>query len=161
MNKLFKVKVGDSYEYEFKNSDAEKLDILPVTDSKFHLVYENKSIEVICENSNFNKKQYSISINGSTYPVKISNALDLLINEMGFSVGSSKKANDIKAPMPGIILSIDVEVGQEVTEGDTLLILEAMKMENAIGAPKDGIIKAIHVSPNEAVDKGALMIEME
>ena len=161
MNTKFKVKVGDSYEFDFENSDAEKLDILPISNEKFHLIHNNKSIEVICEQSDFNKKQYSISINGRNYPVNISNQLDILIKEMGFSLGSSKKANDIKAPMPGIILSVEVNEGQEVNEGDTLLILEAMKMENAIAAPKDGRIKAIHVGANESVDKGALMIEME
>lgn len=161
MSTSFKVKVGDSYEYEFEKTDAEKLDILPISDTKFHLIYDNKSIKVTCEQSDFNKKQYSFAINGSSYPVSISNELDLLIKEMGFTIGTSKKANDIKAPMPGIILGVDVKEGQEVKEGDTLLILEAMKMENAIAAPKDGSIKAIHIKAGASVDKGALMIEME
>ena len=62
--------------------------------------------------------------------------------------------------MPGLILSVNVEEGQNVLEGETLLILEAMKMENAISAPKDGIIKAIAVKSGGTVEKGALMIEM-
>ncbi len=80
---------------------------------------------------------------------------------MGFSIGSAKKANDIKAPMPGLILNVNVEEGQEVEEGETLLILEAMKMENAIGAPKNGTVKSINVKSNGTVEKGELMIEME
>ena len=62
--------------------------------------------------------------------------------------------------MPGLILSVNVKEGQDVLEGETLLILEAMKMENAISAPKDGIIKAIAVKIGGTVEKGALMIEM-
>ena len=79
---------------------------------------------------------------------------------MGFTIGSSIKANSIKAPMPGIILSVNVEENQEVKEGETLLILEAMKMENAIIAPKDGVIKSIFIKSGKTVDKGELMIEM-
>ena len=160
MNKSFKVKVGENFEYDFKNSDAESLDLMPISDVKFHLINDSKSIEVVCEFADFNKKKYIININGNSYPVQISNELDIQIKEMGFSVGNSKKANDIKAPMPGIILNVSVTEGQEVKEGDTLLILEAMKMENAIGAPKDGIIKTIHLNGNSAVEKGALLIEM-
>jgi biotin carboxyl carrier protein len=80
---------------------------------------------------------------------------------MGFEVGASKKVNDIKAPMPGLILEINVTVGQEVKEDDVLLILEAMKMENALTSPRDGIIKSISVSKSDTVDKNQLLIEFE
>jgi biotin carboxyl carrier protein len=79
---------------------------------------------------------------------------------MGFHKGASKKVNDIKAPMPGIILSVLVKENQQVKEGETLLILEAMKMENAITCPKDAIIKNITISVNQTVDKGQLLIEL-
>ena len=62
--------------------------------------------------------------------------------------------------MPGIILSVNVEENQAVKEGETLLILEAMKMENAITAPKDGIIKSIYAKSGETAEKGELLIEM-
>jgi biotin carboxyl carrier protein len=80
---------------------------------------------------------------------------------MGFAIGSSIKTNSINAPMPGIILSVNVKEGQEIKEGETLLILEAMKMENAISAPNDGVIKSIFIKIGKTVDKGELMIEME
>jgi len=87
--------------------------------------------------------------------------LDLLIKQMGFSLGKSKTVNEIKAPMPGLILDIAVEVGQEVHEDDSLLVLEAMKMENNITSPRDGVIKSINIKKGDAVDKGALLIEFE
>jgi biotin carboxyl carrier protein len=62
--------------------------------------------------------------------------------------------------MPGIILSVLVKENQQVKEGETLLILEAMKMENAITCPKDAIIKNITISVNQTVDKGQLLIEL-
>jgi len=160
MDKNFKVKVDESFEFVLKDSDANTLDLLKLTKSRFHLINSDTSFEIELEKSNFNQKKYVIKVNGSSYDIKISNQLDILISDMGFSMGSVKKVNDIKAPMPGLILSVNVKEGQEVLEGETLLILEAMKMENAISAPKDGIIKALSVKKGETVEKGALMIEM-
>lgn len=160
MDKNFKVKVDNSFEFELKDFDANTLDLLKLTKSKYHLINNNKSFEIELEKSNFNRKKYVVKVNGNSYDIKIYNQLDLLISDMGFSIGSVKKANDIKAPMPGLILSVNVVQGQEVLEGETLLILEAMKMENAISAPKNGIIKVISVKSGETVEKGVLMIEM-
>jgi biotin carboxyl carrier protein len=62
--------------------------------------------------------------------------------------------------MPGIILNILVKKDQQVNEGDTLVILEAMKMENTITSPKKAIVKNILISTNQTVDKGQLLIEL-
>jgi len=78
---------------------------------------------------------------------------------MGYAVRSTKTVDSIKAPMPGIIIDLKVEKGQTVKEGDTLLILEAMKMENAIVCPKDTTIKEIYTSVGETVDKNKLLID--
>ena len=155
-----KVKVNDSHEFEFNSSDVEKLDLLKRSASKFHVISKNKSYNIKLEKSDFNNREYVININANNFTVKISNEIDQLIKEMGFTIGSSIKANRIKAPMPGIILSVNVEENQEVKEGETLLILEAMKMENAISAPKAGIIKSIYAKSGETVEKGVLLIEM-
>ena len=160
MDKNFKVKVDESFEFDLKDSDTEKLDLLKLEKHKFHVISNHKSFNIQLEDSNFHKKQYAIKVNSKSYNVKISDELDLLIKKMGFSMGNAKKVNDIKAPMPGLILSVNVEEGQEVLEGDTLLILEAMKMENAISAPKDGIIKTVIVKNGGTVEKGELMIVM-
>ncbi|NJX17348.1 biotin/lipoyl-containing protein, partial [Tamlana crocina] len=96
-----------------------------------------------------------------SYRVKISNELDLLIDEMGLSLAAAQVVNDIKAPMPGLILDVLVEEGQKVKEGDYLLVLEAMKMENTLTAPRDGVVKSVSVKKGETVDKSQLLIEMD
>jgi biotin carboxyl carrier protein len=63
--------------------------------------------------------------------------------------------------MPGLILSVDVKIGQEVKEDDSLLVLEAMKMENVLTSPRDGIIKSISITKGETVNKNQLLIEFE
>ncbi|MCF6168754.1 acetyl-CoA carboxylase biotin carboxyl carrier protein subunit [Lutibacter sp.] len=161
MAQNFKVTVDNSFEYDFKDSEVKSLDALKLSESKFHAIHNNKSFNVELEKSDFYNKEYIIRVNSNKFTVKISNQLDLLIKKMGFTVGTSKKSNDIKSPMPGLILSINVEKGQKVTEGETLLILEAMKMENTISSPKEGVVKSIHVKKGETVEKGELMIELE
>ena len=111
--------------------------------------------------SDFNKGIYTISIDGSEHQTSIQTPLDELIEKMGFATNGSKNIDSIAAPMPGLILDILVEEGQEVNEEDQLVILEAMKMENIITSPRNGVIKKIGVSQGDAVDKKQLLIEFQ
>jgi biotin carboxyl carrier protein len=63
--------------------------------------------------------------------------------------------------MPGKVVKINCKVGDKVSKGQALLILEAMKMENEIKVGTDGVVKAIHVKVGDALDNGVLMIEVE
>ena len=67
----------------------------------------------------------------------------------------------VLAPMPGLVLKVEVEVGQAVKAGQGLVIVEAMKMENELKAPTDGVVARIHVEPRQTVDKGAVLITLE
>ena len=67
----------------------------------------------------------------------------------------------VKSPLPGVILDIKVNVGDEVKKGQTIIILEAMKMENSINADKDGKVAAINVSKGESVLEGTDLIIIE
>ncbi len=69
--------------------------------------------------------------------------------------------NLLKAFIPGTIVDIKVKHGQRVSEGEPLLLLEAMKMRNIIAAPKDGRIKKVWVKLNDLVSKNQLLIEMQ
>ena len=71
---------------------------------------------------------------------------------------SSAAGGAVKAPMPGTVLSIGVAAGDKVTKGQTLLILEAMKMENQIMAPIDGVIKEINVTQGVSVNAGDILV---
>lgn len=66
----------------------------------------------------------------------------------------------IQATIPGVVAEVRVKIGQTVEQGDTLLILEAMKMLNHIQSPMNGAIKAIHVAAGEKVVKGQALIEL-
>jgi biotin carboxyl carrier protein len=74
--------------------------------------------------------------------------------------GSAQKVGDLKAPMPGLVVDIPVKEGDVVKKGDTLVILEAMKMENALKAVGDAVVKKINVKKGQAVDKNTLLVQM-
>jgi biotin carboxyl carrier protein len=161
MSKLYTLKVNSDHEFQLNASDVSEADIIRISNSKYHVLYNHKSTITEMVESNFGAKSYTIKINNNTYNININNDLDNLIKEMGFEVGASKLVDVIRAPMPGLILDIQVKVGQEIKENDALLILEAMKMENIITSPRDGIIKSIAVTKSDAVDKNQLLIEFK
>lgn len=161
MDKKYKVIVNGDMQFSFDRKQIDSLDVQSTSEDSVHILQENRSFKAALEKKDFLKKTYSVKINSNTYKVKISNELDLLIEEMGLSLAAANLVNDIKAPMPGLILDVQVKEGEEVKEGDYLLVLEAMKMENTLTAPRDGKVKAIKVKKGETVDKNQLLIEME
>jgi len=157
----FKVSVNSNLDLEISSEDVTKLDAIKISENSYHLLHNNKSYHSEIISSNFNSKSYEVKINNNSYHISILNDLDMLIKDMGFSIGTAKHIDLIKAPMPGLILEINVTKGQTVKENDALLILEAMKMENVLISPREGIIKSIAVKKGDPVDKGALLIEFE
>ena len=161
MVKNFRVNVNQKQNFEFSTDELEELDLIQNGELKYHLLNKNESFQAEITQADFYKRKYTISLNSKTYHLKISNALDLMIEKMGYSFNGSKKLNAIHAPMPGIIIGLEIKQGDIVKEGDTILILEAMKMENAIKCPKDGVIKSIFIEKGSAVEKNKLLIELE
>ena len=161
MSTNYKLLVNNSASFEVTENDLQKLDAVKVEDSKFHVLKDNKPYKAEIISADFLSKKYTVKVNNITYEVAISDALDELIKSMGIERGKTKVVNAIKAPMPGLILEISVEVGQTVKENDPLLILEAMKMENSFLSPRAGIIKSISAKKGDAVEKGQLLIEFE
>ena len=161
MENTFKVTVNDSLSFEIAHEDIANIDALPTSAKTYHILQDNKPFLAEVIGSNFNQKKYVVKVNNGLYDVDISDSLDLLIKKMGFSSGSTKNIGSINAPMPGLILEINVKIGQNVKVDDPLLILEAMKMENVIKSPRNGIIKSISVNRGEAVEKKQLLIEFE
>lgn len=159
--KTYKVSVKGQNTFDLTEDTIETMDSIQLDQYTSHILKDHQSYKTEILGNDFLNKSYTVKVNDSEYEVNIATELDNLIKEMGFEVGAGKQVNAIKAPMPGLILSINVSVGQEVQENDSLLILEAMKMENNFASPRAGIIKSIMVEKGQAVDKGQLLIEFE
>lgn len=161
MSQTYQTTVNNIFTFDIQQDAIENLDSIKESGNHYHILSENKSYKVEILQDNVNSKQYQLKVNGTLYTIAIEDYLDLLIKDLGFEIGASKQINDIKAPMPGLILDIAVTAGQAVQENDTLLILEAMKMENVITSPRSGVIKWVSVKQGDAVDKSQLLIEFE
>ena len=132
-----------------------------VNENTLHVLDNNSAFDVEIIHSNFLNKTITLSINGNIYDVKLEDEYDQQIKKMGLLAVTTQKLNEVKAPMPGLIVDVLVEVGQEVIEGTPLLVLSAMKMDNVILAQGEGVIKSVEVKKDDAVEKGQLIIEME
>lgn len=161
MNQNFNVNIDGNFNFDITSTAASQLDLIKTSTVFEHLLYDNKSYEIEIIEEDFNTKSYKLKINNKTFNVHINNALDVLIKDLGFEIGSSAIVSEITAPMPGLILEMIAKIGDEVKESDPLLILEAMKMENVISSPREGIIKSIAVNKGDAVDKNQILIEFE
>ncbi|MCC9041966.1 acetyl-CoA carboxylase biotin carboxyl carrier protein subunit [Myroides sp. M-43] len=161
MNKTYQLKVNADTVFESNDLLQQDINVSAVESAVFHVLKNNRSYDVEILDNQFTEKNYTVTVNGNNYSVNIQTELDKLINQLGFSLNSTKQVNSVKAPMPGLILDILVTVGQEVAENDNLLILEAMKMENNLSSPRAGIIKSINIAKGATVDKGLVLIEFE
>ena len=141
--------------------EAEQLDSIRTDPFRHHILHDHQTYVAQIVHQDFSDRSYEIRIGSNSYRVEIGSELDQLIESMGYRLGSEQAANTVMAPMPGIILEVRVKPGDSVKKGDTLVILEAMKMENAILSPKDGVVQNILSLTGETVDKNKLLIEIE
>ncbi|NCT18518.1 MAG: acetyl-CoA carboxylase biotin carboxyl carrier protein subunit [Flavobacteriaceae bacterium CG_4_8_14_3_um_filter_34_10] len=161
MHTTFHITVNNTFKFVVAEAKLLAIDLQQKSENTWHILHQNKSLDVEVVTSDLINKRYTIKVNSSLYEVKIETALDVLITEMGLSLLETTAINDIKAPMPGLILDVLVKAGDEVKEGDYLLVLEAMKMENTITAPRNGIVKTVSVEKGKTVNKDQLLLEME
>ncbi len=150
-----------SYTLDTNESDSEflsQLSVEHVRDGLYSILYGGKSICAVVDSSAPNRLRFTVG--DSVYSIRIVDHRIQLLEEYGVSDERGDHEINIAAPMPGLVLRIQVEEGETVSKNDPLLVLEAMKMENEIRAPGDGVVVAIHVKSGEAIAKNALLIEL-
>ena len=102
-----------------------------------------------------------VFLRGVEIPVTIEDyALAQMRKAAGIAAPSGADAF-LKAPMPGLVVAIKAQPGQQVNAGDPLVVIEAMKMENVLKARTDGRVKAVHVKPGQSIEKNDKLIEFE
>ncbi|MCH2043115.1 MAG: acetyl-CoA carboxylase biotin carboxyl carrier protein subunit [Saprospiraceae bacterium] len=156
---MYQIKVNNQTTY---NIDPKQInwDILGIKEGVFHIIKDQNSYTAVVLDVDYETKQFKIRVGSSVYDLELKDQFDLLAERLGLSTANAKKSNAIKAPMPGLVLDILVEEGAEVKKGDSILILEAMKMENVIKAAADGIIGAIKVEKGTAVEKNQVLVSL-
>ncbi|MEO6305553.1 MAG: acetyl-CoA carboxylase biotin carboxyl carrier protein subunit [Bacteroidia bacterium] len=126
---------------------------------QYHFIMNNKSYNIDVIKINVEEKTLVVKINSVKFNLQLKDKYDELLHSLGLDNLATKKVNEIKAPMPGMVLNILVKEGDEVNKGDALIVLEAMKMENILKSPSHGIIKKIPISKGVAVEKNQILIQ--
>jgi len=134
-------------------------DIADLGHGRFHVLYEGRSYNAEVVEADYAAKNIVLKINGQRVTLQAQDRLDLLLERMGLSNAAAAKVNELKAPMPGLIVDIRVQPGQAVLKGDPLLVLEAMKMENILKAPTDGTVAGLKVALRDNVQKGQVLVQ--
>ena len=131
--------------------------LIHVRDNRYVLHRGHRTVALIIDV----KDRHNIVLTHGAQSVtaRVQDHRDQLLAALSDSDGNAGRETRIESPMPGLVLKVLVEVGQHIQRGDSLLVLEAMKMENEIKAHFDGEIAAIKVAKGDAVGKGHVLVE--
>ena len=127
----------------------------------FSLKRQNKGLRYPVEIVSRKQNEYEILLNGVAYTFSVETPFSLKRKKILASRQSDLATIIIKSPMPGKILDVQVDNGQEINKGDTLLILEAMKMQNIITATHRGRISRLCVKTGQIVGKDEILAEIK
>ncbi len=138
---------GETHEVDFRGIGGTTL---------YSLLMDNRSWEILVERRGGD--EFRISIGDEQYEVGVE---DERMRKIGKGMGKVSQSGGevmVKAPMPGLVRAVPVEIWQEVVSGQGVIILEAMKMENELRAPRGGIVNDIKVKPGEKVEQGQVLV---
>src|SRR5688500_9810429 len=142
--KSYRATIGDkTVDIEILHADAER--------GRLELLIDNQRVTAYV--SSDNAKRW-VTVNGRTVVLTKSSGAKR-------SGAGQDHASELTAPMPGVIRAVNVSEGESVTKGQTLLVLEAMKMEIRVQAPVDGVVKKLFVKQGQTVEREQMLIEIK
>jgi len=163
---MYKLKINGKYDFNVDktgedlsvNGNTATPDIQQLNNDSWHVINNLRSYNVEVISFNSLEKTAEIKVNNNIYTIAAKDQFDILLDQLGLSNLNTAKISEIKAPMPGMVLKVFVNEGTEVKKGDSLFILEAMKMENIIKSPADVIVKKVKIKPGDKVEKGQVLL---
>jgi len=148
--------------------DAEELDVdgeivaadistLPGSDRQ-HLRMDGRSLSLFARR---NDKGWLIELEGRLFEVAVEDERTRHIRELASHAAPVETRRDLRAPMPGLIVRVEVEAGQDVDAGDALVVMEAMKMENELRAEVAARVVSVEVEAGQAVERDTVLMRLE
>lgn len=132
-----------------------------VAGTPVHLVTIGTEVHRVVVRRREGRGHYVLWLDGFTYDVEALDERTRTIRDLTAAASPPAGPAPLVAPMPGLIVRVHVQPGEEVAAGQGLVVMEAMKMENELRATGAGRVKAVHVRAGVAVEKGAVLIELE
>ena len=138
------------------DGEERDVDFLNLGGSLFSLITENKSFEAVIDDD---EGRIDVMMRGRLFEAQVLDERAMLL--MQRRGGMASASGEVNAPMPGLIVEVTAALGGEVAKGQTVIILESMKMQNELKSPVDGVVRAIHAEAGQAVDKNELLVEIK
>jgi biotin carboxyl carrier protein len=162
------VQVGDRRVEVELDCDGVKVDgarvdahVVDVEGTPVRLVTVGEQVHRVLARRHPERGRYTLSLDGHRYEVEALDERARTIRELTAAASGPKGPAPLVAPMPGLVVRVLVEPGDQVAPGQGLVVVEAMKMENELRANAPAKVKAVHARPGQAVEKGAVLVEME
>jgi biotin carboxyl carrier protein len=140
---------GVEYEVDFESLSGQ-----PV----YSLLINGKSFEGLVYSS---ENEWEVLLHGALYNIQVEDERERRLRVAAGSAAAEQSEFHLKAPMPGLVISVSVSEGQEVEKGEVLVILESMKMQNELKSPRPGRITRVRVTSGDSVDHKDTLLTVE
>ncbi len=157
---------GQTYEIEINGEDEITFDGKPI-DVDFIAVADSSVFSLILDGISYeayvypNQSEVEVLMRGKRYPVQVEDERQIRLRQTTKDSVADTSEFLLKAPMPGLVVSVPVVMEQDVKAGDNLVILESMKMQNELKAPRDGRVKNLRIQAGDNVDQNQVLIVLE
>ncbi len=166
---MIKAKVNGDREFKIEtqlkgmlvDGTAVEWDLVKIGENRFHIIQNKRSYTVDVISADRTEKSFTLRINNSICKIAVRDRYDELLHELGMDAMQSGKVADIKAPMPGLVVDVRVESGQQIKKGDAVVVLEAMKMENILKSTSDATVKSVTVKKGSKVEKNEVLVTLQ
>jgi len=135
--------------------------VIPLEGTPVRMVTIGDQVHRVVVRPGGTRGAYTLWLDGYRFEVEALDERTKAIRELSGAAAGPSGPAPLKAPMPGLIVRVNVAVGDQVQAGQGIVVMEAMKMENELKASAAGKVKAILATPGTAVEKGALLVELE
>lgn len=153
----FEIEINEEHKVTI-NGQVLTLDFADIAQQQvFTLLVDGKSYEAFIYEGDDNA--WRVQLRGQLYMARVEDERERRLREAGGRTGASGTGEyQLKAPMPGLIVTVPVAAGEHVEKGQALIILESMKMQNELRAPRAGTVSRIGVSAGQSVDQGQVLV---
>jgi len=127
----------------------------------YHLLLGGQSWTVAAQPLEGGVGRWALGVVGERVEVEVVDERTRQIQALTGGRVTAAPPGTIRAPMPGLVVRVEVEPGQRVDAGAGLVVVEAMKMENELRAAGAGVVAAVHVAPGQVVERGAALVTLE
>jgi biotin carboxyl carrier protein len=128
-----------------------------VGQSVYSLIVDGKSYEALVQPT---EEGLEVLLHGQLFQVSIEDERQRRLRQSTGPATVRRGEFHIKAPMPGLIVTVHVREGQEVKTGDRMIVLESMKMQNEISSPTDGTVRTLRIKPGDNVDQNQVLFTL-